>query len=183
MSAKLKILSQGAQLSDRSKPRRILLFIILTVLLSSCHKENPSHQQLINGKWYGKISIRKSTTFVSGNMVAEHSDTIDWTKPGNVVTFDFRGDSLDFYYSAQSYTMDNHGLTYSVGADKLQFYHNPFSYSSSNPQFGIHPSLPFYQMNYCFISELTNNALILYDKDTINRIPLIIWQQWNTFSR
>ena len=116
-------------------------------------------------------------------MVAEHSDTIDWTKPGNVVTFDFRGDSLDFYYSAQSYTMDNHGLTYSVGADKLQFYHNSFSYSSSNPQFGIHLSLPFYQMNYCFISELTNNALILYDKDTINRIPLIIWQQWNTFSR
>jgi len=171
------------QLSDSYQLKKLLFFIFLTGLLSSCHKENPSNKELINGKWKGKMSIRKSTTFMNGNVSAEHSDTIDWTKPGNTFTFDFREDSLDFYYSAHNYTMNYRGLTYFVGVDKLQFYHNPFSFSSSDPQFGIHPSLPFNQMDYCFISELTNNTLKLYDKDTINRTPLIIWEQWNTFSR
>jgi hypothetical protein len=158
---------------------RVLFFAFLITYITSCDKEDELPK--LNGKWKGTMSIWKRTTSMNGSILAESSDTTDWTKPGYATSLDFSGDTVAFYYAKPNATLDFHGLKYVFAGDKLQFSNNPFSYHSSHPQFGLYPYPPFVKSDICSVAELTSNKLVLYDKDTINRSPLIVWQQWNTF--
>jgi hypothetical protein len=153
--------------------------ILLIITFTACSKETQTTE--ITGKWKGTMSIWKRTTYMNGIISSEGSDTTDWTKPGYSTSLEFSGDSVALYYSQPSYLVDYRGLKYVFNADKLKFYNNPFSYRSGDPRFGLYLTLPVEQRDICSVTELTTTKLVLYDKDTINRNPLIVWQQWNTF--
>ena len=154
---------------------------LLITVAFSCTKDDNTAQ--IRGKWTGTTSIWKRTTYINGSVASEGSDTTDWTKPGYDASLEFKSDSVAFIYIIPNYSMDFSGLKYVYTADRLKFSNNPFSFRSSNPRFGLYPTLPPTEKDFCSVIELTNSKMVLYDKDTINRNPLIVWQQWNTFVR
>jgi len=179
MAAKSRLPTSSKPSYGSAKYLSGVLITLLIITFASCRKENEPAQ--INGKWKGTMSIWKRTTFMNGSISSEGSDTTDWTKPGYSTSLDFSGDSVALYYEKPNYTMDYYGLKFVFAADKIQFYNNPFSYRSSDPHFGLYTNLPLEQSNICYVAELTSTKLVLYDKDTINRSPIIVWQQWNTF--
>ena len=156
----------------------ITLFIISCY---SCNREKSSVQ--IIGKWKGALSISKHTTYINGIISFQNSDTTNWTKPGYTLLLEFsETNKAELYYEKPGYVRAVQGGSYSLNSDKLKFSGNPFSYHSSDAQFGLYPIQPPDQQDICTVAELSNNKMVLYDKNTTNNVnSIIIWEQWNSF--
>ena len=159
------------------------LLLLFDISLTSCRKDNISTHDLIQGKWVGQIKIWKRVIMMNGNIVSEIADTTAWTMSGYKLILTFRGDSVDFYSERPNLVEAYFGGLFKFDTKGLQMIYNPFSFRSSNPQYGLYQFLAPDQRDYCQMLELTRNKLVLYDRDTISRNPMIIWQQWNTFVR
>jgi len=158
-----------------------ILLLLFTISLTSCRKDNISTHDLIQGKWVGQIKIWKRAIMMNGNIVSEIADTTAWTMSGYNLILTFRGDSVDFYSERPNLVETYFGGLFKFDTKGLQMIYNPFSFRSSNPQYGLYQFLAPDQRDYCQMLELTRSKLVLYDRDTISRNPMIIWQQWNTF--
>ena len=159
-----------------------ICFVVPVALFSilSCKKETKTTdtRSLLAGKWIGVNKISRITSEnPSTKVISYFSDTLFESNTGSDFSIEVKADSLStighYVSSGSSYTDVSIGNTrYSITNDILSFPLNPFTLEGVIDN-SFHTSSK--------ILELTNNKLVLYDIDTIQPNPLLVFEAWYNF--